>query len=134
MVTVVQQRTRCGNIEVDPAVLEPVATPKNASASSDRRALAIVAFADNWSPEYGWNAQRFSDQVSSYGVKVVKTGNPNRENLPEWMSFDPNRSTTMALCIKPEAREIAGKARPQFGRESPGTSPQPNHMDSLRTK
>jgi len=40
-------------------------------------------------------------------VNFVKTGNPIGENLPEWMSFDPNRSTTMALGIKPGAREIA---------------------------
>ena len=59
--------------------------------------------------------------------------NPLDDSI-EWMSFDPNKSTTMALCTKPEAREIAGKERPQFCRELPGTYPQPNHKDSLRTK
>jgi carboxylesterase type B len=32
-------------------------------------------------------------------VNFVHTRNPNEENLPKWMSFDPNQSTTMALQL-----------------------------------
>jgi hypothetical protein len=34
-VTVVQQRRRCGSMKVDPAVIQPEATPEGASVSSD---------------------------------------------------------------------------------------------------
>jgi hypothetical protein len=42
---------------------------------------------------------------------------PERENVPERMSFDSNKPRTMALAIKPGGREIAGKERLRFSRE-----------------
>lgn len=58
-----------------------------------------------------------ADQVSSYWVNFVKTGNPNGECLREWMPFDPNKATTMALGTRPGPREIAPKERLRFYRE-----------------
>ncbi|MEI7728122.1 MAG: carboxylesterase family protein [Verrucomicrobiota bacterium] len=61
--------------------------------------------------------RRVADQVSSYWVNFVKTGNPNGENLPAWKAFDPNQPATMALGAKPGPRPIAGKERLGFYRD-----------------
>ena len=63
-----------------------------------------------------WTAtdRRVADQVSSYWVNFVKTGNPNGEGLPEWKPFAPAEATTMTLGAKPESRPIAAKERRDF--------------------
>jgi para-nitrobenzyl esterase len=61
--------------------------------------------------------RRVADQVSSYWVNFVKTGNPNGENLPRWAPFRADNPATMALGTNSGPREIAGKERLNFCRE-----------------
>jgi len=56
-----------------------------------------------WSEE----DRRVADQVSSYWVNFVKTGNPNGSNLPEWKAFDPHEPSTMYLGKNSGFRPIA---------------------------
>lgn len=58
-----------------------------------------------------------ADQVSSYWVNFVKTGNPNGRMLPEWTPFDPSNSKIMAIGARPESREIGPKERLRFCQE-----------------
>lgn len=60
---------------------------------------------------------RVADEVSSYWVNFVKTGDPNGANLPTWKPFDAADPSTMTLGIKPNARPIAEKERFRFYQE-----------------
>jgi len=61
--------------------------------------------------------RRVSDEVSSYWVNFVKTGNPNGGNLPRWQPFAAGNPSTMALTTKSGPRPIAGKERLDFYRD-----------------
>ena len=57
----------------------------------------------------GWRDEdrQVAEQVSSYWVNFVKTGNPNGPNLPEWKAFDPHDPATMYLGKDSGFRPIA---------------------------
>lgn len=61
--------------------------------------------------------RRVADEVSSYWVNFVKTGDPNGKNLPLWMPFDASNPSTMALGARSSPRPIAGKERLGFYRD-----------------
>jgi len=61
--------------------------------------------------------RRIADEVSSYWVNFVKTGNPNGGNLPDWAPFNPDKPSTMALGINSGPRQIATKERLGFYRD-----------------
>ena len=58
-----------------------------------------------------------AEEVSSYWVNFVKTGNPNGANLPRWAAFHADNPATMVLGVKSAARPIAGKERLGFYRD-----------------
>lgn len=92
-----------------------VASERGASHGSD---LAYW-FHDLKDGERAWIAEdrRVADQVSSYWVNFVQTGNPNGGNLPEWPPFDADRPVTMSLSTRSGPRPIAGEARLPFYRD-----------------
>jgi para-nitrobenzyl esterase len=58
-----------------------------------------------------------ADEVSSYWVNFVRTGNPNGKNLPLWEPFNASNFSTMTLDAKSGPRRIAGKERLGFYRD-----------------
>jgi para-nitrobenzyl esterase len=66
-----------------------------------------------------WTAvdQYVADEISSYWVNFVRTGNPNGKNLPLWEPFNASNFSTMALDAKSRPRQIAGKERLGFYRD-----------------
>ncbi len=38
-----------------------------------------------------------ADQISSYWVNFVRTGDPNGEGLPQWKAFNPDNKEVMRL-------------------------------------
>jgi para-nitrobenzyl esterase len=61
--------------------------------------------------------RRVADEVSSYWVNFVKTGDPNGGNLPRWQPFDARHPSTMTLSANSGPRPIAGKERLSFYRD-----------------
>ena len=63
-----------------------------------------------------WTAddRRIADDVSSYWVNFVKTGNPNDGHLPDWQPLDPANPSSMALGIHCGPREVAESRRLTF--------------------
>jgi carboxylesterase type B len=61
--------------------------------------------------------RRVADQVSSYWVHFVASGNPNGGNLPEWAPFTAEKPCTMALGTPSGRRPIAKKERLGFYRD-----------------
>jgi para-nitrobenzyl esterase len=64
--------------------------------------------ADDWLPADGidW---ALTDSMLGYWTQFAKTGNPNREGLPNWPAFDPRRDTYQDLGD--EVRSAAGLQR-----------------------
>jgi para-nitrobenzyl esterase len=60
---------------------------------------------------------RVAEEVSSYWVNFVKTGNPNGANLPLWKPFDADGFSTMALGAESGPRPITAKERAGFYRD-----------------
>lgn len=69
--------------------------------------------------DYPWTEvdRLVANQVSSYWVNFVKTGNPNGQNLPEWKPFDAGDPSTMVLGADIGSRPITGKERIDFYRD-----------------
>ncbi len=61
--------------------------------------------------------RRVADEVSSYWVNFVKTGNPNGAGLPHWTPFNADDPVTMSLGTNPGPRPIAVKERLNFYRD-----------------
>jgi carboxylesterase type B len=66
-----------------------------------------------WTPD----DRRVADNVSSYWVNFVKTGNPNGGNLPQWAPFDPGNAATMVLGVHSGPRPITTPERLGFYRD-----------------
>ncbi len=76
------------------------------------------AFNDLNNQDRPWTEEdrRVAEEVSAYWVNFVNTGNPNGPNLPQWLPFDANGPSTMALGRAAGPRQIAAKARLDFYR------------------
>jgi hypothetical protein len=77
------------------------------------------AFNDLKNQDRPWTEddRRVADEVSSYWVNFVKTGNPNGGNLPRWQPFDAGNPSTMTLAAKSGPRPIAEQERLAFYRD-----------------
>ncbi len=66
-----------------------------------------------WSPA----DRRIADEVSSYWVNFVKTGNPNGTGRPTWLPFAADKPSTMALGLASGPRQIVAQERLGFFRD-----------------
>jgi carboxylesterase type B len=95
----------------------------NQAVSSERGAYhssdLAYWFNDVYNQERPWTEtdRRVADEVSSYWVNFVKTGNPNGETLPRWQPFEAGRPSTMALGANSAPHLIASKERLAFYRD-----------------
>jgi len=58
-------------------------------------------------PKWRDEDREVAEQVSSYWVNFINTGNPNGPKLPTWKAFDANDPSTMYLGKKSESRLIS---------------------------
>ncbi len=95
---------------------QPIPWPEHPEFGAFHSSDLVYAFNNLARMNRPWtdDDRRVADQVSSYWVNFVKTGNPNGETLPEWKPFSPDSPTTMSLGARPGARAIAAKERADF--------------------
>ncbi|OJW17616.1 carboxylesterase family protein [Mucilaginibacter sp. 44-25] len=58
--------------------------------------------------------RQLANEISSYWVNFVKTGNPNGKSLPVWPVYNAQSSQTMYLGENPRARSLEDKAALDF--------------------
>jgi para-nitrobenzyl esterase len=60
------------------------------------------------SPWYAWQKQDYavSDTMENYFANFIKTGNPNRKDLPEWPAAAPTISNPFVMWIKTNSKTI----------------------------
>jgi para-nitrobenzyl esterase len=63
-----------------------------------------------------WTEQdrKIADTLGAYWVNFMKTGDPNRQGLPQWPATTSKSAITMELGDKLKPRAIAEKAKLEF--------------------
>ncbi|HEY3324237.1 MAG TPA: carboxylesterase family protein [Planctomycetota bacterium] len=97
---------------------QPISWPEHPEFGAFHSSDLVYEFQNLKKLDRPWTDEdrQVAEQVSSYWVNFIKTGNPNGQDLQLWKPFDSNDPSTMALGTKPGARPIAVKEKMEFYR------------------